>query len=129
MFLAQCAHESAGFTRFHENLNYSAQGLMRTWPSRFPNLEAAAPYARNAEKTANHVYSNRLGNGNEASGDGWRYNGRGCIQLTGRENYRKATDNAMVMANCLYNSPVIPPRKSTGKNTAASTSTIAITGP
>ena len=90
MFLAQCAHESAGFTRFHENLNYSAQGLMRTWPSRFPNLEAAAPYARNAEKTANHVYSNRLGNGNEASGDGWRYIGRGCIQLTGRENYSKA---------------------------------------
>ena len=90
MFLAQCAHESMGFTRFVENLNYSAEGLMRTWPSRFPNLSAATPYARNPEKLANHVYANRLGNGNEASGDGAKYIGRGCIQLTGKSNYQEA---------------------------------------
>lgn len=89
-FLAQCAHESAGFTRFEENLNYSAEALMRTWPSRFPSLQVAAPYARQPERIANHVYANRLGNGNEASGDGWKYRGRGAIQITGRANYRKA---------------------------------------
>lgn len=89
-FLAQVAHESAGLTRFTENLNYSVDALMRTWPSRFPSIAAAAPYARNPEGLANHVYANRLGNGNEASGDGWRYIGRGAIQITGRENYRKA---------------------------------------
>lgn len=89
-FLAQVAHESAGLTRFTENLNYSVDALMRTWPSRFPSIAAAAPYARDPERLANHVYANRLGNGNEASGDGWRYIGRGAIQITGRENYRKA---------------------------------------
>lgn len=90
MFLAQCAHESGGFTRFVENLNYSAEGLMKTWPSRFRTLAAAQPYARNPERIANHVYANRLENGNEASGDGWKYRGRGIIQLTGRANYRNA---------------------------------------
>lgn len=90
MFLAQCCHESAGLTRFTENLNYSAEGLMRTWPSRFPNLEAALPYSRDPVKLANHVYANRLGNGNEASGDGAKYIGRGAIQLTGRTNYTRA---------------------------------------
>lgn len=89
-FLAQVAHESAGLTRFTENLNYSVEALMRTWPSRFSSIAAAAPYARDPERLANHVYANRLGNGNEASGDGWRYIGRGAIQITGRENYRKA---------------------------------------
>lgn len=90
MFLAQCAHESAGFTRFVENLNYSAQGLMRTWPNRFPTFEVAAQYERQPEKIANFVYANRLGNGNEASGDGWKYRGRGAIQLTGHNNYTAA---------------------------------------
>lgn len=90
MFLAQCAHESAGFTRFVENLNYSADGLMRTWPSRFTKYELAVEYARQPEKIANFVYANRLGNGNESSGDGWEYRGRGAIQITGRWNYRKA---------------------------------------
>lgn len=90
MFIAQCAHESAGFTRFTENLNYSAQGLMRVWPSRFPSFEFAAQYERHPEKIANFVYSNRLGNGNEASGDGWKYRGRGVLQITGKDNYRKA---------------------------------------
>ena len=90
MFLAQCAHESAGFTRFEENLNYSAEALMRTWPSRFPTFAAAAEVARRPEAISNRVYANRLGNGNEASGDGWKYRGRGAIQITGRSNYRRA---------------------------------------
>lgn len=90
MFVAQCAHESAGFTRFEENLNYSAEALQRTWPSRFPNFPAAAEVARQPERIANRVYANRLGNGNEASGDGWRFRGRGPIQITGRTNYQRA---------------------------------------
>lgn len=85
-FIAQTAHESAGYSAFLENLNYSAQALLATWPSRF-TPESAAIYARQPEKIANCVYSNRLGNGNEASGDGWRYRGRGVIQTTGRDNY------------------------------------------
>lgn len=92
MFLAQCAHESEGFTRFTENLNYSAAALMRVWPSRFPSFDVAAQYERQPEKIANFVYANRLGNGNEASGDGWRYIGRGAIQTTGRANYKAAGD-------------------------------------
>lgn len=90
MFLAQCAHESMAFTKFEENLNYSAQGLMRTWPSRFTSFAFAASYARQPERIANYVYANRLGNGNEASGDGWKYRGRGAIQITGRFNYLRA---------------------------------------
>lgn len=87
-FLAQTAHESAGFTAVRENLNYSAQGLMKTWPSRF-NSATATAYARQPEKIANKVYANRMGNGDEASGDGWRYRGRGLIQTTGKANYTK----------------------------------------
>jgi putative chitinase len=87
-FLAQTAHESAGFTAVRENLNYSAQGLMNTWPARF-NQTTAAAYARQPEKIANKVYANRMGNGDEASGDGWRYRGRGLIQTTGKANYTK----------------------------------------
>lgn len=86
-FLAQCAHESGGFRSLIENLNYSAQGLMTTWPQRFP-FQIAALYARQPEKIANRAYGNRLGNGDEASGDGWRYRGRGVIQLTGKNNYQ-----------------------------------------
>ena len=87
-FLAQTAHESAGFTAVRENLNYSAQGLMKTWPARF-NQTNAATYARQPEKIANKVYANRMGNGDEASGDGWRYRGRGLNQTTGKANYTK----------------------------------------
>lgn len=87
-FLAQCGHESAGFTVTEENLNYSAEALMRTFPRYFPTLTHAKPYARNPEKIANHVYACRMGNGSEESGDGWRYRGRGCIQLTGKDNYK-----------------------------------------
>ena len=85
-FLAQLAHESGGFTRLVENLNYSADGLRRTWPARF-DAATAAEYARKPERIANKVYADRLGNGDEASGDGWRFRGRGYIQLTGRANY------------------------------------------
>jgi putative chitinase len=86
-FLAQCAHESGLFAHVRENLNYSAQGLRGIWPKRFPTLAAAQPYHRNPQKIANKVYADRMGNGPEASGDGWSYRGRGLIQLTGKSNY------------------------------------------
>ena len=86
-FLSQCAHESAGFTTFSENLNYSVVGLATTFPKYFNNNTAGA-YARNPQKIANKVYANRMGNGDEASGDGYRYRGRGIIQLTGKANYQ-----------------------------------------
>lgn len=89
-FLAQVAHESGQLARLSENLNYSAKRLMQVWPSRFPTLEKAQKYEKNPEKLANYVYAGRLGNGDEASGDGWRFRGRGLIQLTGRGNYRAA---------------------------------------
>lgn len=85
-FLAQCAHESANFTRFVENLNYSKEGLLKTFPKYFDEA-TAAQYHRQAERIANRVYASRMGNGNEASGDGWRFRGRGAIQMTGRSNY------------------------------------------
>ena len=91
-FIGQCAHESMNFTRLEENLNYSAEGLMKTWPSRFPTLEAAQPYHRNPEKIANKVYAGRMGNGPEETGEGWLYHGRGLIQLTGKDNYTLAGD-------------------------------------
>lgn len=87
-FLGQCAHESNGFTALVENLNYKAESLCKVWPKRFPSLEVAQPYHRNPEAIANHVYANRMGNGDEESGDGWNFRGRGLIQLTGRDNYR-----------------------------------------
>lgn len=86
-FLATVWHESAGLTRTVENLNYSAQGLRKTFPRYFPTVTLANQYARKPQAIANRVYANRMGNGNEASGDGWRYRGRGLIQLTGRSNY------------------------------------------
>lgn len=91
-FIAQCAHESGNFKFLRENLNYRAESLMKTWPRRFPTLEVAKKYEKNPEKIANMVYANRMGNGDEASGDGWRYIGRGLIQLTGKENYQRFAD-------------------------------------
>ena len=88
-FLAQCGHESADFTVLKENLNYSAEGLSKVFPKRFPTVAAAQPYTRNPEKIANKIYADRMGNGPEASGEGYRYRGRGAIQLTGKENYTK----------------------------------------
>ena len=90
-FLAQCHVESAGFARLSENLSYgSAERLCAVWPSRFRGLAAARPYVRAPERLANRVYAGRLGNGAEASGDGWRFRGRGLKQLTGRANYSAA---------------------------------------
>ena len=91
-FLAQCGHESADFTVLQENLNYSAKGLVATWPKRFLTEAEAAPYNRNPEAIANKVYAGRMGNGDEASGDGWTYRGRGAIQLTGKSNYQAFAD-------------------------------------
>jgi putative chitinase len=89
-FIGQCAHESANFKTLQENLNYSAKGLNATWPSRFPSEAEAQPYHRQPEKIANKVYSGRMGNLED--GDGWKYRGRGLIQLTGKDNYRLASD-------------------------------------
>lgn len=88
-FLAQIGHESGQLRVLVENLNYSAEALVRTWPSRF-TAQTAPAYARQPEGIANRVYGGRMGNGQESSGDGWRYRGRGLIQLTGRDNYRAA---------------------------------------
>ena len=87
MFLGQSAEESGGFTELVEDLNYSVSRLCQVWPSRFPTAASAAPYARNPQKLANHVYANRMGNGNEASDDGWNFRGRGIFQVTGRSAY------------------------------------------
>lgn len=85
-FFAQTAHESGGFKVFSENLNYSAQGLQGIFGKYFPgNLEES--YARKPEKIANRVYASRMGNGDEASGDGWKFRGRGALQTTGKDNY------------------------------------------
>ena len=86
-FVAQVAHESGAFRSVVENLNYSWQGLRKTWPSRFTTDAFAQQYDRQPQKIANYVYANRNGNGDVASGDGWRYCGRGLIQLTGKSNY------------------------------------------
>jgi putative chitinase len=88
-FLAQVAHESGGFNFVKENLNYSAKGLMTTFKKYFPNEAIAKQYERQPEKIANRVYANRMSNGDEASGDGYKFCGRGLIQLTGRANYTK----------------------------------------
>lgn len=91
MWLAQCAHESDGFGRLVENLKYSAAALRRVWPARFPTDAIAQRYAGHAEMIADRVYGGRMGNGPEASGDGWRYRGRGPLQLTGRANTAAVT--------------------------------------
>lgn len=86
-FFGQCAHESGNFKVFSENLNYSADGLTKIFKKYFPTVASTAGYARKPEKIANKVYANRMGNGPESSGDGWKYRGRGPIQLTGKDNY------------------------------------------
>src|SRR3990167_6794605 len=87
-FVSQCMHECQNFTRFSENLNYSASGLRGTFPKYFPDDATANAYARQPEKIAIRVYGGRMGNGLEASGDGWRYRGRGGIMRTGKTNYK-----------------------------------------
>jgi putative chitinase len=86
-FIAQCAHESGGFKFLKENLNYKAASLRSVFPKYFPTDDLAKAYEKRPEKIANRVYANRMGNGPEESGDGWRYCGRGLIQLTGKNNY------------------------------------------
>jgi putative chitinase len=95
-FLAQCAHESGGFTALHENLNYRAETLRKVFPKYFPDDATARHYAsqpNKAELIANRVYANRMGNGDEHSGDGFRYCGRGLIQLTGKDNYTRFAES------------------------------------
>jgi putative chitinase len=88
-FLAQTAHESGGYRAIRENLNYRAESLVKVWPRYFPDMATAKAYERQPEKIANRAYANRMGNGPESSGDGWRYAGKGLIQLTGKDNYTR----------------------------------------
>ena len=92
-FVAQCGHESGDFNILQENLNYSSERLLAVFPKYFKNLmdTEIVKYSRNQEKIANRVYASRMGNGNEQSGDGWKYKGRGLIQTTGKENYTKCS--------------------------------------
>lgn len=86
-FIGHGSVESQGFTHLSENLNYGADRLVAVWPNRFPTIAAATPYAHNPEALANHVYAGRFGNGDEASGDGWRYRGAGMFQITFHDNH------------------------------------------
>ena len=104
-FLAQCSHESGDFKAMTENLNYSAEGLIKIFGKYFPTDALAAQYARQPEKIANRVYANRMGNGNEESGMGWKFRGRGYIQLTGFENY--ASFDKMVDDDILANPDLV----------------------
>jgi putative chitinase len=92
-FIAQCAHESGGFKFLKENLNYKAASLTKVWPKYFPTMEVAQQYANKQEMIANRAYGGRMGNGPEGSGDGWKFCGRGLIQLTGRSNYQAFADS------------------------------------
>jgi len=91
-FFAQTGHETGNFSTFSENLNYSADGLIKIFPNYFRANALALAYARKPEKIANRVYANRMGNGDEASGDGYKYRGRGALQLTGKDNYKAFSD-------------------------------------
>lgn len=95
-FIAQCSHESANFKILKENLNYRPESLMKVWPKHFPTIEIANQYGRQPEKIANKAYANRMGNGDEESGDGWKFAGKGLIQLTGRNNYQKFADSVNI---------------------------------
>jgi putative chitinase len=86
-FIGQCGHECGRFKVLEENLNYKAATLMKLWPKRFPTVDIASEYAGKPQKIANKVYASRMGNRDEASGDGYRFRGRGCVQLTGSDSY------------------------------------------
>ena len=103
-FLAQCALESTNFTATVENMNYSAQRLLQVFPKYFKNVDVNA-YARNPQKIGSRVYANRMGNGDEASGDGYRYRGRGYIQLTGKNNYQSFTNH--IGEDCVANPDLV----------------------
>jgi putative chitinase len=104
-FLAQCGHESGGFKLTKENLNYSAKGLNGIFKKYFPTLDSAVPYERKPEKIANKVYGGRMGNGTEGSGDGWKFHGRGFIQLTGKDNYTAFTKS--IGEDCVSNPDLV----------------------
>ena len=91
-FFAQTSHETGGFKIFTENLNYSTKGLIATFGKYFINEATAKPFERNPEKIANRVYAGRMGNGNSLTGDGYKFRGRGALQLTGKENYKAFSD-------------------------------------
>lgn len=100
-FIAQCQHESADFTALQENLNYGAKGLRGLFGKYFPDDATAKAYERQPEKIANRIYGGRMGNGPEASGEGWKYRGRGILQITGKSNYTQCSrdlfqDNTLV---------------------------------
>ena len=103
-FLAQCGHESGGFKLTQENLNYSAKGLLGIFPKYF-DAGTAAAYERKPEKIANVVYANRMGNGDKTSGEGWKFHGRGYIQLTGKENYTAFTKS--IGEDCVANPDLV----------------------
>ena len=103
-FMAQCGHESGGFTLMQENLNYSAKGLVGTFKKYFPTEAHAKPYERKPEMIANRVYANRMGNGDEASGEGWYFRGRGIVQITGKNNYTKCSQS-LFESNVLVENP------------------------
>lgn len=111
-FLAQCSHESGGFKIIKENLNYHADGLLRVFPKYFrkadgvtPDRELAESYARQPQKIGSRVYANRMGNGDEASGEGYKYLGRGFLQTTGKENYKEFSD--FIGEDCVANPDLI----------------------
>ena len=104
-FLSQCAHESANFTLVKENLNYSSDGLLKIFPKYFKDRATADKYARKPEMIANRVYASRMGNGDEASGDGFKFRGRGYIQLTGKSNYKEFSD--FIGEDCVANPDLV----------------------
>lgn len=104
-FLAQCAHESGNFKALRENLNYSAEGLRNVFGKYFKTIEIAKTFARQPEKIANRVYANRMGNGDEASGEGFKFRGRGYIQLTGKNNYQAFS--TFIGEDCIANPDLV----------------------
>jgi putative chitinase len=103
--LGQCHHESGGFIADSENLNYGAKGLMSVFKKYFPTAALAKVYERQPEKIANKVYASRMGNGDEKSGDGWKFRGRGALQLTGKDNYKAFT--AFSKEDCVANPDLV----------------------
>lgn len=104
-FLSQVAHESGNFKFVNENLNYGAKGLLSIFKKYFPTEALAAAYERKPEKIANKVYASRMGNGDEASGDGYKFRGRGYIQLTGKDNYKAFSD--FIGEDCVANPDLV----------------------
>lgn len=104
-FLAQCGHESGGFRLVQENLNYGAKGLLGLFKKYFPDEAKAKLYERKPEKIANLIYGGRMGNGVESTGDGWKYHGRGYIQLTGKDNYTAFTKS--IGEDCVANPDLV----------------------